>query len=339
MKEQYKKWSREIRIEFAAALGIFLVVSFLIISNDIFEKWFAFSRANEDWQLDEALGVLIAALAAGTILAFRHLFLLRRLAKQLAEANEIIARQAEIKSKRDKLVALGELSSGLAHEINNALQPAIGLGGFIREGLIRSGNVKHLAFMETILNSAQHAQHVIENILVFTQDRSPDLQPFPAAEIVNEAVQFGRDLLPTTILFEMIGFDPQHNPDGKDLWIEANKTSLCQIFLNLFKNAAKAMNNAGKLKVTYKENQKFPSTGTPSILVEIEDIGCGIDQDVINRIFDPFFTTSDISEGTGLGLSVVHGLVQQHKGIITVNSSKGNGTTFSIHFPIISPPQ
>lgn len=328
-----KRSTSEVIFESVVAAILAVGISIILIHFDVFELWYQFSRTHEGYQLDEALGIVMAVTLAGTFLALRHIYVLRHLMRELEEANKTLQHQEKVKGRLDKLAALGELSTGLAHEINNALQPAIGLGSFIKEGLRESGNMKHYAFMETILNSAQHAQHVIQNVLVYTQEKNTGLTHYDAATVLDQALHFAMDLMPTTIKFDLEGFKVHKHPSHNPLSIRVNKTSLCQIFLNLMKNATKAMDNAGTIHVAFDTGAMPDSKHTPAVVVQVTDSGHGMDEETVRKVFDPFFTTSDISEGTGLGLSVVYGLMHQQRGAITVSSIKGHGSTFTLYFP------
>lgn len=331
IKAHFRRRRKQLVIEAAIAAAIVVLISTVLIHESFFEKWYHFTRNHEDWELDEVLPVLVAVFFAGTVMAIRYIFILGQMANDLEDANVSITEQAAVKSRQEKLSALGGLSSGLAHEVNNALQPVLGLGGFVRDGLRDAGNERHLEYMEIILDSAAHARNIIENVLAFTHEKSEDLVQYDAFGILEEAVTFSTKILPSTVVFDISG--PPRQKDGKTLYIDASRTGLFQIFINILKNAADAMESKGTVKISFLRGKMLGSLNTPAAIVRIADTGCGMDEETALRIFDPFFTTKDISEGTGLGLSTVHGIMEQHKGGIEVESAPGKGTVFTLYFP------
>lgn len=303
----------------------------LLSRGGAFEWWYHYTRRHEALELDEWTLCLVAALFVGMIFAIRHLFMLKSLMRELEAANHRIVEQNQLQARQEKLAALGELSSGMAHEINNALQPALGLGPFVRKGLEEKGNPRHLEYMDLILNSAYHMQGIIENVLAYTRDKSTELTRYNTLEMLHEALEFSTSILPSTLIFEA------QEPDRAVLsntFVEANKTAAMQIFANILKNAADAMEGAGTIRIVIQQETLPTDTKKPAVCVRVIDRGCGMEPQTIERVFDPFFTTKDISTGTGLGLSVVQGLVHQHQGCITVQSAVGVGSSFNVYFPL-----
>lgn len=318
--------------EFIGAFLIWLILSFLIVKMDFFDWWYEYTRAHEHWELDEIATVIAAALITGSILAIRHIFIMKTLMDELEEANLHIKEQSKLEAQRAKLAALGQMSSGLAHEINNALQPATGLGDFVIKELKAKKSDKQRQYMEHIMEGVNHTQNLIRNILDFSQDNGTQTQRLPAAEALLMAIDFAKTLTHSTIAFDIQIDDAVKN---KDIKLKCNATQLSQIFINLFKNASTAMGENGTITVKIQKDTMMPdSKDTPAISIAISDTGQGMDEETRAKIFDPFFTTKDISEGTGLGLSVVFGIVQNYNGTITVESKQGHGSTFHIMIPV-----
>jgi signal transduction histidine kinase len=323
---------RELQNEAVIASVVIVALSYIIINTDVFETWYHYSRAHETWELDELLGCLFAVLFVGASLAVRHVFVMRRLMHDLKVANQRILEQNLLQARQEKLAALGELSSGMAHEISNALQPMMGLGPFIRTHLEEAQNKKHLGYMELILDSAGHIQGIIENVLSYTRDKSTEMLPYEAYEVIGEALKFSTAILPSTLFIETT---QAPNPSARPLILECNKTGLTQVFANILKNASDAMEAHGTIRISLTQTWMPEFPHEPAICIKIADSGRGMDRETMEKIFNPFFTTKDLSMGTGLGLSVVHGLVRQHRGCITVQSAVGEGSTFSIYLPVL----
>lgn len=331
-----EKYRSGIRLEALIALAAGLLFGALAIHFDLFEKTYAFTRHHEAWQLDELFCVAFTLLTALAVLSLRYIFVLRRMTRELREANDIIHKHNEVQNQKERLAALGQMASGLAHEISNSLQPTIGLGGFIRDSLREQGKVRHSAFIDVMMSSAKHAQQIIDNVLAFAQSRPLVLEEMSAPDALRNAIDFATDRLAGSTSVRLEGLDTLTHANGTPLRMKASPTALAQIFVNLLKNAAMAMKHEGRILI-----ETFPSclieegTKHEAISVSVTDTGCGIDETAIQHVFDPFFSTKDASEGAGLGLPVVYGLVKQHGGTLSVSSEKDKGTTFTLVFPIL----
>lgn len=326
-----KRKSKEIIIETGIALFFIIGMSTLFTATDFFEWWHEVSRAHENWEMDELLGVFISLLIAGTVLSIRHGTILNKLSADLAKANTINKKHAEIKSSKDKLAALGQLSSGMAHEISNALQPAIGLGSFVKEGLLKANNQKHATYMCKIIESVKHAQGVIDNVLTYTRQQDIELEPHMAAHLFNRASLMAIEALPEHVNVTVNELPKEYS----DKQIMCNQTCFTQIIMNIIKNAGNAVSFEGHVTISCDMTTLTNGSKLPAIAISIKDDGVGIDKEALDKIFDPFYTTKDVSEGTGLGLAIVYRLIKQHKGEISTDSEVGKGTTFTLRFPTI----
>jgi two-component system cell cycle sensor histidine kinase/response regulator CckA len=312
-----------------------VILSAILVHVNFIDWWYAVTREHEDWQLDELLSIAIGVLIVGTVFALRYISMINRALSALDQANKAIASQTQERIQQAKLSALGALSSGMAHEINNALQPAIGLGQFILKDLQKNDNTKHSQYMQTILDSSKHAQEIIENVLEYSREKSIELTPYLASDVIAQTIHFCTNLLPSSLIFKTLQL-PHDKPDIWDIcYISCDKTSLTQIMMNLLKNASRAMNDKGTITII-SEYGPMPCTGEHAVILSVSDHGTGMDEDTQTKIFDPFFTTGDVSEGTGLGLAAVYGLMQLHHGAIDVASTPGKGTTFRLYFPVHS---
>ena len=231
-----------------------------------------------------------------------------------------------------KLEVLGTLAGGIAHDFNNILAVIIGYA----EILLKKESCDDQAsnYLGNILTAGEKAQELISQILAFNRKMESALQPVQVSSIIHETIKMLRATLPTTITIA-----EQLDPEAI---VMADPAQIHQIVVNLCANAGHAMQKeGGTLTVNLEQISPDPMPHTQDdhqcdefARLRIEDTGHGIPADIINRIFDPFFTTKDQSSGTGLGLSMVHGIIQRLHGQITVHSIPGKGTRFDILLPL-----
>ena len=233
-----------------------------------------------------------------------------------------------------KMESIGTLAGGIAHDFNNILSAVIGYTELAKMKLESDSVI--MDDLKEVLTAAERAKDLVRQILTFSRQTEEEKIPVQADLIAREALKLLRSSLPVTI-------DMRQNIKSQSV-ILTDPTQLHQIVMNLCTNAAHAMREKdGILEVTLSDVRLdcvFASTH-PEIQpgdyqkLTVSDTGHGMTPEVMSRIFDPFFTTKDKDEGTGLGLSVVHGIVKDCGGTITVYSEPGKGTTFNLFFPII----
>ncbi len=255
----------------------------------------------------------------------------RKAAELQKEQMEAQLRQAQ------KLESLGTLAGGIAHDFNNILGAIIVSAELAK--MENEGNAGLREALEQILSSSQRAASLVRQILSFSRQRQPELKSTQLAPVLGEVLQLLRSTLPTTI---EIRTDIEANlPD-----VLVDSTQLHQVIMNLCANAAYAMKGRqGCLSVSLRAITLPADSAKPHnqlktgdyVLLQIADNGSGIEASVLKRIFEPFFTTKPPGEGTGLGLAVVHGIIQDHEGVILVKSEPGCGSTFSIYLPSVHP--
>jgi signal transduction histidine kinase len=241
--------------------------------------------------------------------------------------------QEKTEREREKLAALGQLAGGIAHEINNLLQPALTFPELICDRL-PADDLESREDLDMILASAKQARDIVRGILLYARKQDPALLRLDLAAETRTALDFIRKLLPPGISLRM-----ENLHDGT--MAAVNKTQLVQILTNLLVNAGDAMNGQGSIIVTLDETHPSLAeasalglaTDRPYFTLTITDDGCGMDKAVESRIFEPFFTTKPIGRGTGLGLSVVYGILRSWGGAIAVTSALGQGTTFTLYIP------
>jgi len=254
----------------------------------------------------------------------------RKALEQEREALSAQLRQAQ------KLETIGTLAGGVAHDFNNILTPIMVYSEMAALGL----EEKHPSRqdIEHVIAGAHRAKDLVKQILTFSRQGENERIPMDMSPIVKEATKFLSASLPATI---SIGVSV--SPNGAK--VLADPSQIHQVLMNLCTNAYHAMRDKGgkmKVELTSAEfEQEFSvSTGTlPAgkyVCLSVTDTGCGMDERTRDRIFEPFFTTKPVGEGTGLGLSVVHGIIKNHDGGIDVTSTPDVGTCFKAYLPQIA---
>jgi signal transduction histidine kinase len=219
----------------------------------------------------------------------------------------------------DRLATIGQLAAGVAHELN---EPLSNIVGFAQLAASESDiSEKTRRDINKIVSSALHAGEIIKGLLVFARETSPVKIPFN----LNELIEDGLFMLDSR--FVKAGINLRCDLDRSLPDITADRSQMLQVLTNLVVNSVQAMPDGGSLTIR-------TSHDIQNILLIIEDTGAGMDKKTLENIFHPFFTTKDVSEGTGLGLSVVHGIVAAHRGEINVESQPGKGSLFAIRLPI-----
>jgi len=253
----------------------------------------------------------------------------RKQAEKEKKELETMLRQAQ------KMEAIGTLAGGISHDFNNILFPIIGYVEMTMDDLPpESIGRKNLA---EVLKAAERARKLIQQILIFSRQKDQELKPLKIQPIIKESLKLLRATLPSTI-------EIRQNINNKCGPVLADPTQIHQIMMNLCTNAYHAMLKSGgvlyvelkEISVISDDPEHLSNMNQGSYLkLSVKDTGHGIPPDIIDRIFEPYFTTKDKEKGTGLGLAVVHGIVRNHKGYISVNSEPGKGTLFNIWFPLI----
>ncbi len=313
------------------ALCLLGTATYSFIHFDSFESWRIDTSLYENWQIAELLTIASVVLLIGMMLAARHIFVQKMSHTNLEKAASVLADPATSQLQQEKMSALGSVAGGMAHEISNALQPAIGLGELVRDGLKQNGNKDHYDYMNIILGSAMHAQAIVESILNFTREKDIEFSEHDAFEVLSDSIEFAMSLLPSMIVLDI---SSQKEATDEPLTLECNKTSLMQIFVNILKNAEHAMGGQGEVHICVERCSMPDKPSQAALSISIQDWGAGMSEEVASKIFYPFFTTKDVSEGTGLGLATVQGLVLSHNGQISVSSELGYGTVFTLYFPV-----
>jgi signal transduction histidine kinase/CheY-like chemotaxis protein len=234
-----------------------------------------------------------------------------------------------------KLEAIGTLAGGIAHDFNNTLFAMIGYTE-LAMGDIPQGS-KPWQYLQEVLKAGTRAKKLVQQILAFSRKSSQERKPVQLRPLIQETLKMLRASLPTTI-------DIRQDISAEAGTVLADPTQLQQVLMNLCANAEHAMRETGgvlevradavDIDADFASHHRDLQPG-PYVRLMVRDTGHGIAPEIRERIFEPFFTTKKAGEGTGMGLAVVHGIVANHSGAITVQSTPGEGTVFTIYFPRI----
>lgn len=231
-----------------------------------------------------------------------------------------------------KMESIGTLAGGIAHDFNNILSSVLGFTELALDDVDKETPVAK--DLQEAYAAGLRAKDLVNQILTFARQSDEELKPTRLSHITQEVLKFIRSSIPTTIEIKQ---DIQSNS-----FIMANSTELHRIMMNLCTNAAHAMEDeGGTLEITLKDIHFSKTTmiGTSTVKpgdyieIKVSDTGDGIEPQVIPNIFDPYFTTKAPGEGTGMGLAMVHGIVETYDGKILVESTLGKGTVFTIYLP------
>ncbi len=265
----------------------------------------------------------------------------------LTRAFNKMLRELELRQRHlvqsEKLASLGTLLSGVAHELNNPLSNISSSSQILAEELESADPAFKRELVGQINEQTDRARNIVRSLLEFSRDKEFKKQPLPLRALFEETIRFIKGQVPATasIILEV----------PEEIAIVADKQRIQQVFLNLLKNAAEAVNE-GTITVRAQQHRAIDKAEDENSIynylkyhgkctleddtvdIEIRDTGVGIPANVLPKVFDPFFTTKDVGKGSGLGLYIVHEIIEEHDGCIAVDSEPGKGTTFLIRLPV-----
>ena len=250
------------------------------------------------------------------------------------DITERIALEDQLRQAQ-KMESLGTLAGGIAHDFNNILSAILGYTELASEKATGSAGIE--SDLKEVYQAGLRAKDLVRQILTFSRRTETEFQPLQIAIIIREALKLLRSTIPTSIEIR------QHLAKDLDP-ILADPTQIHQIIMNLCTNAAHAMEPTGGVLEVNLAQVEVPPYGCQETLalapgqylqLTVSDTGCGMTPEIMVSIFDPYFTTKGLGEGTGLGLSVVHGIVLEYGGDISVRSKPGTGSTFTLYFPTV----
>jgi signal transduction histidine kinase len=248
---------------------------------------------------------------------FRSLF--RAFNRMIQELEE---HQEQLLQSR-KIAAIGTLTSGIAHELNNPINNIVLTAETLKEDFSQLDQEEAQGLIHDILIQADRASEIVKGLLDFSRSERPEFEPLAISRVIDETLKLVRN----QVMLSGIQVEKKTPPEMP--LISGDRKSLQQVFLNLFINAIQAMPDGGSLQI------KVQTEDSQWLKIEIGDTGVGIEPEHLPRIFDPFYTTKEVGRGTGLGLSVTYGIIEKHGGHIEAHSQKGQGTIFAITLPIV----
>jgi len=235
-----------------------------------------------------------------------------------------------------KMEAIGTLAGGIAHDFNNILTIILGFTTIAISNIPPGSDIKD--DLDEVLSATNRAKELVKQILDFSRQNKTERINLKLQPLIKEALKLLRSSIPSTIsIIEDI------DPITKS--ISADPTQIHQIIVNLCTNAYHSMEKTGgvlnvslKSTIIESDDKNISTSLNPGeyLRLKVSDTGEGISPEIINRIFDPYFTTKEMGKGTGMGLSIIHGIVNKYGGTITVESQLGIGSTFCVYFPVVS---
>jgi signal transduction histidine kinase len=279
------------------------------------------------WWTRTRMSTAAVALGGTVTLLFSYVVLLRRqVGRQTATIREKLLAESELKEQyrqAQKMEAVGRLAGGIAHDFNNIMTVVLGHSEIL--GLELKDHPELSTSVDEIKHAAERAAALTRQLLAF--GRRQKLEPAPVDLNV-----VARDMV--TLLARVLGGDIEvrADTDTAPVTVTTDRAQLEQAVLNLAVNARDAMPEGGRLLLS--ATRRLPANGNMAGVLRVADTGTGIAPEVLPHIFDPFFTTKDVGHGSGLGLAMVYGFVQQSGGTIDVESTIGAGTTFELTFPL-----
>ena len=235
-----------------------------------------------------------------------------------------------------KMEAIGQLTGGIAHDFNNMLTSIMGYTELVRERLAQSGDKKIKDHLGEIYKSGKRARDLVTQMLAFSRGGEGELKPYKLSPLIKESLKMLGSTLPSSIEIDL-------QLDSDDLTIMTNPVQLHQLIMNLCINARDAMDGKGHITIGLQCMNNLVTEchschekiNGDYIQLFVRDTGSGIKPEQLAHIFEPFYTTKDVGKGTGMGLSMVHGIVHDHGGHIVVETESGKGTSFILLFPAI----
>ena len=254
------------------------------------------------------------------------------------DITELKSMEAQLRQKF-KMEAVGVMAGGIAHDFNNNL--AIILGNLELAQIKTPQNNGAARNLNDAITATLRARDLVQQILTYSRHEIQTLKPLQLSIVIDETLKLLRSTIPSSIQIDT-------SLASEQLIVSADSTQIQEILINLCNNAVHAMGNEGHLQIDLDEvdinaEEDIPAHfgATPGAFarISIQDSGRGMDIDVQEKIFDPFFTTKGVGEGTGMGLAVVHGILESHQGFATVRSKLNEGSCFHVYLPLTNEAQ
>jgi signal transduction histidine kinase len=270
--------------------------------------------------------------ASADFLKDKNGYLEQRVQERTAELQEINARLIQ----SQKMECIGQLAGGLAHDFNNLLGVISGYGSLLHD--LIDVNDPRSEYVQKVIGAANQGTELIDSLLAFSRTQAMNPQNLNLNKIVCSVASIMERIVGSSIQFTTKTIDTS-------IPVSVDDGQIQQVLINLCNNARDAMPDGGELTITTDINvidAKLAATHDVSTLgrhavITVSDTGKGMDEDTLKKIFEPFFTTKEADKGTGLGLTMVYGIIKQHNGFVDVESEVGNGASFKIYLPVIEP--
>lgn len=233
--------------------------------------------------------------------------------------NELNKRNEELVQAR-KLESLGRLTSGVAHELNNPLNNISTSVQILLEEIGENDLEYKMELLTGTEKEVDRARNIVKALLEFSRERALKIKTINFLDLVNEAIASIKRQVPAHVKLEV--------QVPEDIQINLDPGRMQSVLINLMLNAIQAMESEGTLSIKAKQKES-----NEELRFQVQDTGCGISEENISKIFDPFFSTKEVGKGSGLGLSIIYGIVELHGGRIQVTSEEGEGATFTIFLP------
>ena len=288
---------------------------------------------------DDELGRLAGSFNAMTIALRNSQAELREWAHTLEQkverrTDQLRIAQAEA-ARGEKLASVGLLASGIAHELNNPLTGVLTFSHLLREKMANGS--QDAEDMDLVIRETKRCASIIRRLLDFAREKPPEKKFADLNQIIEETARFVERPAHLNNIDITLDLDPALPP----VWVDPDQMK--QVVMNLLVNAQHAIDGEGRIVIRTRQSpepkQLQPgANAVPTVEFSIADTGCGISKENLRRIFDPFFTTKEVGIGTGVGLSVSHGIVEAHGGTIEIESEVGEGSTFRVTLPLTRSP-
>ena len=259
------------------------------------------------------------------------------------EVNHYIAVKRDVSERQklqqqlqqaQKMEAIGHLTGGIAHDFNNMLASIMGYTELASERIDKKGDKKVKSYLAEVYKSGTRARDLVAQMLAFSRGGEGEIKPFILAPLIKESLKMLATTLPSSMEIDL-------KIDDSSLTVETNPVQLHQMIMNLCINSRDSMSGKGELSIGLKQVRLkkvecvscHKKISGDFVQVSVKDTGSGIKPEQMGRLFDPFYTTKEIGKGTGMGLSMVHGIMHDHGGHILLETFVDKGTTFSLLFP------
>ncbi len=320
---------KEIVIISGSFVAIAFILSLLFIEMEAFEAFYEYTRSHESWELDELFLAFLAVLIALLIsVALLSTILRRRLSKAIQNQRNI---ELQLMNSR-KVQSMGSMLGGVAHSINNQLQPILILSQIIKD--THSGDDRTSADISRVLKAAKNASTILRKVLNFAHHQSESASRCELFSTLSCSVDLAETMIPVSISLDK-------DIPVTDCFVNVSPEDIEIIILNFISNAVDALEGeVGRISISLELKRCSDIQGAQGqesdrwACIKIADTGMGIEPEVVSRIFDPFYTNKPVGKGTGLGLSECFGIVSKADGRMDVDSRPNEGSCFMVYLPI-----